>query len=51
MVLHRPNPRFFIPPPLSDDKEIAYVFKLLGVTLCPDLRFGEHISKVLATCN
>jgi hypothetical protein len=23
----------------------------LGVTLCPDLRFGEHISKVLATCN
>jgi hypothetical protein len=23
----------------------------LGVTLCPDLRFGEHISKVLAACN
>jgi hypothetical protein len=47
MVFHRPNPRLFIPPPpLSVDIESIYVFKLLGVTLCPDLQFGEHISKV-----
>jgi hypothetical protein len=50
MVFRRPNPRLFIPPPLSDDIERVYVFKLLGITLCPNLRFGEHISKVLAAC-
>lgn len=34
---------------LCVDTNSVYVFKLLGVTLYPDLRLSEHISQVLAT--
>jgi hypothetical protein len=52
MIFHRPNPRHFIPPSLLFvDTKRVYVSKLLGVTSCPDLRFGKHILELLATCN
>jgi hypothetical protein len=46
IVFHKPDRRLFIPPPLSNDIKGVNVLKLLVVSLCPDLRFGEHISFV-----
>jgi hypothetical protein len=53
MVFHRLSPRHFIPlpPPLPVNINWDCIFKMFGVTLCSDLRFGERISQVLDTCN
>jgi hypothetical protein len=48
MVFHRPSSHHVIPPPPVDIKGV-YIYKLLSVTLCSDLLFGEQISKVLAS--
>jgi hypothetical protein len=51
MVIHRPSPRLFIPPFLSDDIE-KVCFQVVGCYFMyrTDLWFGEHISEGFATC-
>ena len=51
MVLHRPNPRNFMPPPELDNIQRVNAFRLLGLILHPEFKISEHVCNILTTCN